>query len=63
MRCSAGLTAGIPLLTLNPADDANTEMDPVIMQDLGNTDDEDYEDYWSSDQRLSKGEDNGCQAI
>ena len=32
---------------LNPADDANTEMDPVIMQDLGNTDDEDYEDYWS----------------
>lgn len=32
---------------LNPADDSNTEMDPVIMQDLGNTDDEDYEDYWS----------------
>ena len=32
---------------LDPADDANTEMDPVIMRDLGNTDDEDYEDYWS----------------
>ncbi|WP_201331607.1 adaptor protein MecA, partial [Lactobacillus nasalidis] len=32
---------------LDPADDANTELDPVVMQDLGNTDDQGYDDYWS----------------
>lgn len=31
---------------LDPADDANTDIDPVIMHDLGHGDTSDYDDYW-----------------